>query len=166
MKSTAALRDLVQSRIPQAQTREGVHWKAGLRWHTTEVVLRWSTAVVAGISGVSMIANSELLAGVFSIVTVGLASTNAALGPADRTAAHKAASTAFATIWRKLELSLKTDLADEEVSDERFDELRQLVELCDTAIAQHLADAPVVKLPARPYETPEQILQPRPQVKT
>lgn len=158
MRSTEPLRKLVESRIPEAHEREIAHWRVGVRWHKAEVLLRWSTAVVAAVSGVAMIGKSDLLTGIFSLLTVVLAASNAALGPADRAASNKAASTAFATIYRKLHLALNTDLAVDSVSDDRFTELRQLVELCDEAIAQQLKDAPLVRVPTRAYESPEAVL--------
>lgn len=91
------------------------HFEAARSWSSLNLRLGVPTALCAGISGVAILGDSPLVAGVLSILAAALASVSTFLNAPERSAAHHAAGTKFnglrnrTRIFREVEIAAATD---------------------------------------------------------
>jgi hypothetical protein len=85
------------------EQRQTLHDQRAERWTRIATPLAWLTAVLAAVSGLSIVADYSVAAVILSIATAFVAATNAALNPADAARSNKAAATAYGKLGREID---------------------------------------------------------------
>lgn len=91
------------------------HFEAARSWSSLNLWLGVPTALCAGISGVAILGDFPIIAGVLSILAAALASVSTFLNAPERSAAHHAAGTRFnglrnrTRIFRDVEVAVAPD---------------------------------------------------------
>jgi hypothetical protein len=87
------------------------HDKKAVFWQQWATPLVWLTAVLAGLSGVTVVAEADLAAIILSVATALVAASNAALQPIENAKSHRAASVSYERLARKLDDTLILDMS-------------------------------------------------------
>lgn len=136
----------IHQRRELCDQRALAHDARAVFWQKWAAPLTWLTAVLAALSGLSVVASMGLLATLFSILTAVLAATVAAFQPSDAAKAHRAAATAYERLARKLDDVEALDLGDkrQQIPAEKIDPVRtELAKLEDELNAIELSHPPI-----------------------
>ena len=132
-----AMADRVYARVEVCRRKATEHAKAVKRWGAVALPLTWATAVLAALSGLTVIAEQQTAAVFLSIATAVIASTNAALNPAATARLHKLILIAFEQMERKFEdfTYFHTEAEHELVPAERRKELLQQIQTLEDELS-------------------------------
>jgi len=123
----ASLADRVYKRVKICERGALEHHKKTKAWQRWATPLAWLTAVLAAISGVTVVAEQEMASTIFSLLTAALAGTNAALNPTETARKHKVAANSYGRLGRKLEdfAYFEAEADNELVPPAKREELRE-----------------------------------------
>ena len=133
-----------QERIALCVQRVAQHDTNAYRWRRVAEPLAWLTALLAALSGISVVADTLEVATVLAIVTAFAAATNAALSPGETTRKHRGSALAYDKLRLKVEDYAFFDLgshdAGEPIPDEDLEGVRDTLrgfdeEINSTAVA-------------------------------
>jgi hypothetical protein len=127
----------IMERVNISQAKRASHAKSARRWQMVAGPLAWLTAVLAGLSGVSVLAETDI-AVVLSIATALVAGTNAALSPAEQAKKHSARGNSYERMTRKFDdlAWFETEAHGELVPVDKRDELRQQLQDLDDEMSE------------------------------
>jgi hypothetical protein len=160
----------IHQRRELCDQRARAHDVRAVFWQKWAVPLTWLTAVLAALTGLSVVAGMTFVATLLSILTALVAATVAAFQPSEAARAHRAAATAYERLARKLDDVEALDLGDkrQQIPPEKIDPVRtELAKLEDELNAVELSHPPVssfghhTERPAEVGHTPVANFKPR-----
>lgn len=136
----------IHQRRELCEQRALAHDARAVFWQRWAAPLTWLTAVLAALSGLSIVANMNFLATLLSTLTAVLAATVAAFQPSEAAKAHRAAATAYERLARKLDDVEALDLGDrkQQIPIDKIDPVRaELAKLEEELNAIELSHPPI-----------------------
>ena len=143
-----AVKERAEERITLCVQRVAQHDTSAYRWRRVAEPLAWLTALLAALSGISVVADNLEVATVLAILTAFAAATNAALSPGETARKHRGSALAYDKVRLKVEDFAFFDLgshgADEPIPDEDLEGVRDTLRGFDEEInATAVASAPL-----------------------
>jgi hypothetical protein len=133
-----ALSERAAERIQLCVKRRGDHDTSAHRWRRAADPLAWLTAVLAALSGITVVSDNLAVAPWLAVATALVAATNAALGPAETARKHRASALVYDKIRLKVEdfdfFELQSQNGSESVPEERRAEIRDALRAFDEEI--------------------------------
>jgi SMODS and SLOG-associating 2TM effector domain len=149
----------IRQRRELCDQRALAHDARAVFWQRWAAPLTWLTAVLAALTGLSVVAGMTLTATVLSILTAVVAATVAAFQPAEAAKSHRAAATAYERLARKLDDVEALDLGEgkQQIPPDKIDSVRtEISKLEEELNAIELSHPPVSSFnhqaEARPME--------------
>jgi hypothetical protein len=135
-----------------AQNSSSEHDKHAARWRVIATPLTWITAVLAALSGLSVVSNNDQAAIATSIATAIFAASNAALNPSGVARDHRIAALAYSRLRLKLDDFAYFTIGelDKPVPDQELTAVRSKLKEFDEELNRISDAAPGVRLDARP----------------
>ena len=148
----------IHQRRELCDQRALAHDARAVFWQKWAAPLTWLTAVLAALTGLTVVASMTLLATLLSILTALVAATVAAFQPSDAAKAHRAAATAYERLARKLDDVEALDLGDkkQQIPVDKIDPVRtELAKLEDELNAIELSHPPISRYGHQTERTPD-----------
>jgi hypothetical protein len=146
----------IRQRRDLCDQRAQAHDTKAVFWQQLAAPLAWATAVLAALTGLSVVANLGLAAKILAILTAIIAATIAAFQPAEAAKSHRAAATAYERLARKLDDVDALLLGDwkQQIPSEQIEPIRtEITKLEDELNSIELSHPPIssFKRHAYPY---------------
>lgn len=136
----------IRQRRELCDQRAIAHDARAVFWQRWAAPLTWLTAVLAALTGVSVVANMTFTATALSIVTAVVAATVAAFQPSESAKSHRAAATAYERLARKLDDAEALDLGEgkQQIPADKIEAIRmEIARLEEELNAIELSHPPV-----------------------
>lgn len=148
----------VSERRDLCDRRVLTHDRSALTWQRWATPVALAIAILAGISGLSVVSNSEVAAVTFSLLTALLAAVNATLKPTETAGLQRAAATSYDRLRLKLEDFMTFELEDDwegRPTREDFPEIRKRIQELDAELhGIEESHPPLTATFVRTYATP------------
>jgi hypothetical protein len=131
-----AMANRVLERANLCRSRAARHSVSASAWYRWATPLAWLTAVLAAVSGVTVVADYNVAAVILSLATAVVAGTNAALKPAETAQKHRDAENDYERMALDLDdfAYFETEANDKLVPLDRRKELREQIRAFDDGI--------------------------------